>query len=124
MGTSVAWHFSNLIQIIDKECRYPKNTKQSLQCFIKKRYDYYKQKLAAECAGQPWTMPPIGSRKPEIIQPIQNTRKQAIGLPSKEQNQDYFARMGSENSSRPENLPPSQGGKYAGFGSSPCTNLV
>ncbi|CAK7224126.1 ADP-ribosylation factor GTPase-activating protein gcs1 [Sporothrix bragantina] len=31
----------------------------------------------------------------------------------------YFARLGAENAARPEHLPPSQGGKYTGFGSSP-----
>ncbi|XP_065852235.1 ADP-ribosylation factor GTPase-activating protein AGD7-like [Euphorbia lathyris] len=31
----------------------------------------------------------------------------------------YFARKIAENDSRPEGLPPSQGGKYVGFGSSP-----
>ena len=30
----------------------------------------------------------------------------------------YFARLGADNASRPDDLPPSQGGKYAGFGSS------
>jgi ADP-ribosylation factor GTPase-activating protein 1 len=30
----------------------------------------------------------------------------------------YFASLGQANASRPEDLPPSQGGKYAGFGSS------
>lgn len=29
----------------------------------------------------------------------------------------YFARLGSANASRPADVPPSQGGKYAGFGS-------
>ena len=33
------------------------------------------------------------------------------------QNEAYFARKGVENAQRPENLPPSQGGKYVGFGS-------
>ncbi|EXC31018.1 ADP-ribosylation factor GTPase-activating protein AGD7 [Morus notabilis] len=32
----------------------------------------------------------------------------------------FFARKMSENDSRPEGLPPSQGGKYVGFGSSPA----
>ena len=32
----------------------------------------------------------------------------------------YFARLGADNASRPVDLPPSQGGKYAGFGSSPA----
>ncbi|EEU40940.1 uncharacterized protein NECHADRAFT_34347 [Fusarium vanettenii 77-13-4] len=31
----------------------------------------------------------------------------------------YFARLGADNASRPDHLPPSQGGKYAGFGSTP-----
>jgi ADP-ribosylation factor GTPase-activating protein 1 len=29
----------------------------------------------------------------------------------------YFSKLGAENASRPDDLPPSQGGKYAGFGS-------
>ncbi|GAA5861399.1 hypothetical protein JCM3774_000236 [Rhodotorula dairenensis] len=39
------------------------------------------------------------------------------GLPSRAQNEDFFARMGAANDSRPDHLPPSQGGKYGGFGS-------
>lgn len=35
----------------------------------------------------------------------------------KEQNEAYFARKGNENANRPADLPPSQGGKYGGFGS-------
>lgn len=35
----------------------------------------------------------------------------------KSQNEAYFSRMGEANASRPDNLPPSQGGKYGGFGS-------
>jgi len=35
----------------------------------------------------------------------------------KAQNEAFFARMGAENAARPDDLPPSQGGKYAGFGS-------
>ncbi|WEW56538.1 Zn finger-containing GTPase- Activating Protein for ARF [Emydomyces testavorans] len=34
----------------------------------------------------------------------------------KEQNEDYFARLGGENATRSEELPPSQGGKFTGFG--------
>ncbi|KAK5110407.1 hypothetical protein LTR85_001032 [Meristemomyces frigidus] len=35
----------------------------------------------------------------------------------KSRNEAYFARMGNANASRPEDLPPAQGGKYGGFGS-------
>lgn len=31
----------------------------------------------------------------------------------------YFSKLGAENASRPDDVPPSQGGKYAGFGSTP-----
>ena len=33
---------------------------------------------------------------------------------------DFFARRMAENESKPEGIPPSQGGKYVGFGSSPA----
>jgi ADP-ribosylation factor GTPase-activating protein 1 len=32
---------------------------------------------------------------------------------------DFFARRMAENESKPKGIPPSQGGKYVGFGSSP-----
>ena len=34
-------------------------------------------------------------------------------------NESYFANLGKLNDSRPDDLPPSQGGRYAGFGSTP-----
>ena len=50
----------------------------------------------------------------------QQQQQQRSGAPShKEQNEAYFARLGALNDSRPADLPPSQGGKYAGFGSTP-----
>lgn len=33
---------------------------------------------------------------------------------------NFFARKQAENATRPEGLPPSQGGKYVGFGSAPA----
>lgn len=39
-------------------------------------------------------------------------------LAQKAQNEAYFARLGGANAARPDDLPPSQGGKYGGFGSS------
>ncbi|KAL2409320.1 ADP-ribosylation factor GTPase-activating protein GCS1 [Exophiala dermatitidis] len=43
-----------------------------------------------------------------------------ITAEQKAQNEAYFARMGEANASKPDHLPPSQGGKYSGFGSSPA----
>ncbi|KAI8584151.1 hypothetical protein K450DRAFT_218416 [Umbelopsis ramanniana AG] len=35
---------------------------------------------------------------------------------NKERNEEYFAKLGNENETRPDYLPPNQGGKYQGFG--------
>ncbi len=42
-----------------------------------------------------------------------------IGSDQKAANETYFAGLGSVNATRPDNLPPSQGGRYQGFGSTP-----
>ncbi|KAG0650182.1 ADP-ribosylation factor GTPase-activating GCS1 [Hyphodiscus hymeniophilus] len=45
------------------------------------------------------------------------------GVPGKAKVDDkYFAGLGAANAGRPADLPPSQGGKYAGFGSAPMEN--
>ncbi|KAI7241026.1 ADP-ribosylation factor GTPase-activating protein 1 [Hortaea werneckii] len=48
-----------------------------------------------------------------------NTPQSQPASTQKQKNEAYFARMGSENAQRSEDLPPSQGGKYSGFGSGP-----
>ncbi|RAL14424.1 GTPase-activating protein GCS1 [Aspergillus homomorphus CBS 101889] len=40
----------------------------------------------------------------------------AAGATKKERNEAYFAKLGSANATRSESLPPSQGGKFTGFG--------
>lgn len=48
---------------------------------------------------------------------IRSTDSQRGGPASKkEQNEAYFAKLGSENATRSDALPPSQGGKFTGFG--------
>ncbi|KAJ5146241.1 uncharacterized protein N7515_000805 [Penicillium bovifimosum] len=48
---------------------------------------------------------------------IRSGDSQRGGAPSKkEQNEAYFAKLGNENATRAEGLPPSQGGKFTGFG--------
>lgn len=47
----------------------------------------------------------------------QDTGYQQFNTPEfKSQKEEFFCRKQEENASRPENLPPNQGGKYAGFG--------
>lgn len=39
-------------------------------------------------------------------------------------NEEYFSRLGSANDRRPEDVPPSQGGKYGGFGNTPAPKAL
>ncbi|KAL7270897.1 ADP-ribosylation factor GTPase-activating protein gcs1 [Rhizina undulata] len=83
----------------------------------------YKEKLTAEIDGKEWV-------RTERVRPSRSATTSSISsknfapissaTTAKEQNEAYFARLGSKNSSRPSELPPSQGGKYAGFGSTPA----
>ncbi|QLG74233.1 hypothetical protein HG535_0G01170 [Zygotorulaspora mrakii] len=41
---------------------------------------------------------------------------------SKDGNETYFAALGKKNQERPDHLPPSQGGKYQGFGNTPIND--
>ncbi|EIN10512.1 ArfGap-domain-containing protein [Punctularia strigosozonata HHB-11173 SS5] len=102
----------------------------------------YREKLDAELAGKPWspspptegTMSPPG--RPSSAQGLRKSRasgRAGSGLrsnsgspapnsPSPDQksaNESYFASLGHANAARPDNLPPSQGGRYQGFGSTP-----
>lgn len=115
-------------------------------CTISERYDSeageeWKERLTAKVEGTEYVP---GAPKPKVapkkaaVESVSNTpagsgRNTPLGgvggakavpqrtsTPSqKAQNEAYFARMGESNSSRPEGIAPSQGGKYAGFGSSP-----
>ncbi|WWD20387.1 hypothetical protein CI109_104863 [Kwoniella shandongensis] len=106
----------------------------------------YREKLAAACAEppQPWSpsSPPPASQapsRPSSAQGVAQTRKSRAGgsglnpssrtgSPAISQDgsqtqgsghEAFFERMGNANSSRPDHIPPSQGGKYQGFGSAP-----
>jgi ADP-ribosylation factor GTPase-activating protein 1 len=111
-------------------------------CTISERYDSeageeWKDRLTAKVEGTEYV--PGSSKKPAPKKatvesdeptpvgsgrntPLQNVRSppQRTASPSqKARNEAYFASKGAENASRPDNLPPSQGGKYGGFGSEP-----
>ncbi|GAA5877298.1 hypothetical protein JCM16303_006234 [Sporobolomyces ruberrimus] len=98
----------------------------------------YRDKLLADAEGRPWipsdtpTADTSSLRKPRTNQSTslsssstaassrgQSTAANSIEDSRKEQNENYFARMGNANAQRSADLPPSQGGKYAGFGSQP-----
>ncbi|BEI90473.1 uncharacterized protein CcaverHIS019_0305430 [Cutaneotrichosporon cavernicola] len=96
----------------------------------------YRDKLAATCEGREWSPSPAPAA-PSRTASAQATRKARAsgvgsgvgsGVPSRTAspyndapngNEAYFERMGATNASRPDHLPPSQGGKYGGFGNTP-----
>ncbi|KAH9244748.1 hypothetical protein BASA81_017829 [Batrachochytrium salamandrivorans] len=98
---------------------------------IPEKYDsefarFYKDKLTALVEGRSWDMPPIGplptsaSRDADAFSV--STGKTSLPISDKARNEEFFAQKGSENMARPEGVTPSQGGRYAGFGSAPFDN--
>lgn len=51
---------------------------------------------------------------------IQSRRGGPLSNEQKAKNETYFAQLGSVNDTRPDHLPPNQGGKYSGFGNTPA----
>ncbi|GMK56590.1 hypothetical protein CspeluHIS016_0304300 [Cutaneotrichosporon spelunceum] len=99
----------------------------------------YRDKLAAACEGREWSPSPAPAptSRPASAQATRKARGTGAGygsgvgsgIPSRTSspytdapgagNEAYFERMGATNASRPDHLPPSQGGKYGGFGNTP-----
>lgn len=83
--------------------------------------------LTADVEGREW----VRSERPKPARPPSATplsSAAAAAAPrsassasssAKVHNESYFARLGGANASRSADLPPSQGGKYSGFGSAP-----
>lgn len=112
---------------------------------IKEKYDspfaeMWRQKLNAEMEGKSWDSSQISSKSLAVdnkttalskspslpssshfTSPVKHSNSQT-SLPSKSQNEAYFAQLGMQNERRANHLPPSQGGKYVGFGSQPAAS--
>ena len=87
--------------------------KERLACKVERREFAGVPKPAKRTGGIPGTKTsPMRTTSPGVGADPPSRRK--------EQNEAYFARMGGENANRSTDLPPSQGGKYAGFGSEPA----
>ncbi|ORY69381.1 ArfGap-domain-containing protein, partial [Neocallimastix californiae] len=91
---------------------------------IKEKYNsnfarLYREKLQAECEGRVWVAPPVSQL------PNAQTNNSSFSNNSnndKAKNEEFFARKGRENENRRDDIPPSQGGKYTGFGSTSLRN--
>ena len=100
-------------------------------CTIKERYEgevgeEWKARLTAKVEGKEYVP---GEKGPDMLSRSNSGTPSAVmsgtgtssGSPAqlggrKERNEAYFARLGAENDSRRDDVPPSQGGKYSGFG--------
>ncbi|CAN6673439.1 ADP-ribosylation factor GTPase-activating protein Gcs1p [Trichomonascus vanleenenianus] len=99
----------------------------------------YKEKLQALVEGKEWVRRDrpahIPSRPGSAVSTTSNmtnstnrvgmitsNNTSSASLSQKQRNEAYFSEMGSKNSSRPDHLPPSQGGRYGGFGGGQTTN--
>ncbi|KIL70276.1 hypothetical protein M378DRAFT_156370 [Amanita muscaria Koide BX008] len=111
----------------------------------------YREKLDALLAGKDWApSPPLASEpihsrsgSPAPTQGLRKSRASTRNVPSrsgspaiggsshttpdpsddhKGRNETFFASLGRENASRPADLPPSQGGRYTGFGNTSAPN--
>lgn len=92
----------------------------------------YKEKLSCIVEGRPFvekdhtgqTLPTAASlaAPARSSTPASNGQQRAAASQlDRQKNEEYFARLGSANETRPDGLPPSQGGKYAGFGNTPAS---
>lgn len=89
----------------------------------------WKERLACRVEGREFIAVPKPPKRAQATSKVTPARTASPGVSSagpgvpskrKEQNEAFFARMGGENANRSADLPPSQGGKYAGFGSGPA----
>ncbi|KAH3664242.1 hypothetical protein OGAPHI_004594 [Ogataea philodendri] len=81
----------------------------------------YKSKLTSIVEGTEFVEPDHpGKTLPQKGAPATGSGTTGGELPNKQHNEAYFAKLGATNDSRPTDLPPSKGGKYQGFGSSPA----
>jgi len=76
----------------------------------------WRERLSCKVEGREFTGVP---QRGKVEREKRRGEESPARLGGKEANEAYFTRMGNVNASRPEGLAPSQGGKYAGFGSAP-----
>jgi ADP-ribosylation factor GTPase-activating protein 1 len=104
---------------------------------IKDRYDSaagdeWKDRLTAKAEGKEYVPPTAEEKaarrkKPVVPAPASGRNSNATSrsqtpvgaLGRKAQNEAYFAKLGQTNAERRDDVPPSQGGKFTGFGSDP-----
>ncbi|KAI4181093.1 MAG: hypothetical protein LQ348_005088 [Seirophora lacunosa] len=79
----------------------------------------WKERLTCEVEGREFlgVQPKKKNAAAAAVRETVEASEGMTGRSRKEMNEDFFTRKGGENERRREDLPPSLGGKYAGFGS-------
>ncbi|CAD5115293.1 DgyrCDS4284 [Dimorphilus gyrociliatus] len=96
----------------------------------------YRDKISTEAEGREWQIEKSSARnyvtpseQKSSVQSANTSMKSSKSFPNdfaydraqvEKQKEDFFLRRIEENSARPDDLPPSQGGKYSGFGNTPA----
>ncbi|KAL9012143.1 MAG: hypothetical protein Q9173_003074 [Seirophora scorigena] len=80
----------------------------------------WKERLACEVEGREFLGVQPRKKNAAAVRETVEASEGMTGRSRREMNEDFFARKGGENERRREDLPPSLGGKYAGFGSEPA----
>lgn len=93
--------------------------KQQMEDLRKKKAEKEKEKQQSSRSATPMGGRSVSAqRRTDSPAGVPGKKGAGITPEQKAQNEAYFARMGDANASRPDGVPPSQGGKYGGFGSS------
>jgi len=91
---------------------------------IERRYNskaaaLYKDKIATIAAGKPWDPKTSPAQNYDATKFQNSSREHTTSYQAgnvHDEKEAFFARIQMENSMKPDDLPPSQGGKYTGFG--------
>lgn len=81
----------------------------------------YKEMLSCIVEGREFVAADRSGQALPTAKPLLSSSSHSSITPDKALNEAFFSRLGATNQSRPENMPPSQGGRYSGFGNDPSS---
>lgn len=98
--------------------------KEKLSCVVEDR-EYIPVDRTGQSLDEKPPSPSPASNNTHVLLLLLNSQerlenRRSVDPDQKQRNEAFFAQLGKANELRPDHLPPSQGGKYAGFGSTPA----
>lgn len=98
----------------------PSGDENLVQKYDNEAAEDYKDMLTAEVEGKEWV------KRERVPKNTVESKPKVAGVSGitaenrKAKTEAFFAELGAKNSERPDDIHPSQGGKYAGFGNTPA----